>query len=141
MMANILIRLVLAGVMFFACTSDTVRAQHKSDFPNLPFRLEMKRLDEAALELKNDPEAVVDLVAFSAKLTDRRLALKRLAKSRSYLIKSHKIASSRITTVYAGCREGLIMQIFVGRRSEDGSARAGFISTEEVIRLTCLKKE
>jgi hypothetical protein len=138
---HIVLRLpwLVAIVIFSAHAFSQDVAQHVYDTPNLTFEFEMRRLDAVAKELKLDSEKFVYLVAFNAKDKSKRTALKRLSNSKTYLIKKHRIAASRIRTIYAGCQDSLIMQIRVAKGEPEKRGGPAWQTAAEEIRDTCKK--
>jgi hypothetical protein len=81
------------------------------DINDLPFEVEMRRLDGIAKELRLNSRKIVYLIGFNKEGTSKRTAEERLSKSKSYLIKRHGISADRINTLYGGTQDGLNMQI------------------------------
>ena len=92
--------------------------EHPLDVNDLPFEVEMRRLDAVAEELKADSSKMVLLVGFNKYGRSKQTALSRLGKSKNYLATRYHISRSRIRTLYGGSQDGMIMKILVGKKSE-----------------------
>jgi hypothetical protein len=111
--AQVLAWLGVSTIVLFS----QVQSGHPLDIINLPFKVEMRRLDAAAEELKLDPTKVVYLIGFNKTGQPKKTALSRIQKSKNYLVTRHHILPSRIKTIYGGSQDGLIMRISVVQKS------------------------
>lgn len=86
---------------------------HPDRFPNASFKIEKRRLDNAAKALKEFPDQKIYLIAYGKKSGNKSEATKRLKQSSRYLQQKHQIPAERIVIVDAGTMQDLELQIFV----------------------------
>jgi hypothetical protein len=86
---------------------------HEYGINDLPFEVEMRRLDSVAKALKSDSNKMVYLIGFNKSGKSKATAWNRIRRSRGYLIKKHHIAADRIKLLYGKTQNGLIMKISI----------------------------
>lgn len=105
--------------MLFGFSAVTDSAQDSLDRhftpANISFKTEMKRLDEAVKLFSSKPNQKILLLIWNQPGKSQSSALRRLRKSKEYLICAHRIAPEKITAKYVGDNSdlGITMKIFV----------------------------
>lgn len=114
LLAYMFISIVISVGVTFA----QANAGHPLAIPNLPFSIEMRRLDSAAEVLKAQPDTAVFLIGFNDVGRPKGTALDRIHRSKNYLIQKYHVAESRIVLLYGGETVGLIMNISIVKKSD-----------------------
>jgi hypothetical protein len=112
--SQIILLLGVSTVVMFSQTDPG----HPLDINDLPFKVEMRRLDAVAKELKSDSNKIVYLIGFNKTGRSKQTALNRIEKSKNYLVVKHHILRSRVKTLYGGRQNGLVMRITVVQKSD-----------------------
>ncbi len=80
------------------------------EYGNIRFNDEKARLDNYAIELQNQPSSGGTIVAFG---TCAGEAQARADRAKDYLVNNRGIDASRLTTVDGGCREDLVVELWI----------------------------
>lgn len=106
--------------LFLCLCSISILAQDKEipkgdfdSFPGVSFKIEKQRLKVAAKRWESSPNKNIYLIGYSKILGNKSDAVKRLEKSKNYLINKLKVPSEKIITAYGGSRPELEMIILV----------------------------
>ncbi len=92
---------------------------HPDRFPNASFKIEKRRLYNAAKALKEFPDQKIYLIVYGKKSGSKSETTKRLKQSSRYLQQKHQISAQRIVAVDAGTMQDLEMQIFVNNPNSE----------------------
>jgi len=85
--------------------------EHEYSIDDLPFEVEIRRLESVAKVLKSNSNKIVYLIGFNKNGTSKAVAWRRIRKSKNYLIKKNHISPYRIKLLYGGSQSGLVMRI------------------------------
>jgi K319-like protein/PKD domain-containing protein len=80
------------------------------EYGNIKFNDEKARLDNYAIQLQNTPGSTGTIVAFG---TCAGEAQARADRAKDYLVNTRGIDAGRLTTVDGGCREELVVELWV----------------------------
>ena len=80
------------------------------EYGNIRFNDEKARLDNYAIQLQNAPGSTGTIVAFGGCEGE---GLARAERAKDYLVNTRGIDASRLTTVDGGCREELVVELWL----------------------------
>jgi hypothetical protein len=83
------------------------------EYGPLPWSDEKARLDNAAINLQHEPNAVMYLIAYGAPTGCVGEALARNRRAKLYLVRTRGVRSNRVITVDGGYREKSSVQIWL----------------------------
>jgi hypothetical protein len=83
------------------------------EYGDIRFDDEKARLDNLAIELRNDPGAKGHIVGYGGRRARVGEARRRIERAKNYLVGSRKIAPERIVTMDGGYRENLTVELWV----------------------------
>lgn len=137
----LLIVAILAENMVVA--SQAVDSVRKFDeYGDISFEDEKSRLDNFAIELKNDSKAVGYLIVYGGRLSVRGIAKTRALRAKNYLVKKRGLAAGRIVWVDGGYREDLSTEIHIAPRGVTAPIPSPSLDPSEVqfVKATKAKK-
>lgn len=83
------------------------------EYGNLRWGDEKARLDNFAIEVRNDPEALGYIVGYGGRRSRRGEALRRIGRAKRYLVAVRGIDASRVLVMDGGYREELTVELWV----------------------------
>lgn len=99
---------VLTGGESSRAQSQGARLRHPPDpYGNIRWRDEKARLDNYAVELLNNPQAVGYLICYGGRKGWADEASRRCKRAADYIVKRRRVDASRVVTVDGGFREYL----------------------------------
>lgn len=112
------------------------------EYGDIPFKDEKARLDNFAIELKSDPNAVGYLIVYGGRLSVRGIAKTRALRAKNYLVKKGGLTSNRIVWIDGGYREDLNTEIHIAPRGAIAPSPSPSIDPSEVqfVKATKAKK-
>ncbi|HYE66712.1 MAG TPA: hypothetical protein VD966_14080, partial [Pyrinomonadaceae bacterium] len=83
------------------------------EYGDIRFNDEKARLDNFAIQLQNTPGAQGYIIVYAARTGPAGQAQARADRARDYLVNTRGIDPGRITTIDAGCRESLTVELWI----------------------------
>lgn len=102
------------------------------EYGNIRFGDEKARLDNMAIELRNDPEAKGYIVGYGGRRARVGEARRRIERARNYLVAAWKFAPERIVTIDGGHREYLTVELYVFPADSDPPLAGPTVDPSEV---------
>jgi hypothetical protein len=127
----LLIIAILAENMV-AAYQEAGSARKFDEYGDISFEDEKSRLDNFAIELKSDPNAVGYLIVYGGRLSVRGIAKTRALRAKNYLVKKSSLAPDRIVWVDGGYREDLSTEIHIAPRSATAPSPSPSVDPSEV---------
>lgn len=118
------------------CTAATPPPCYRSkidEYGNLRWGDEQARLDNFAIELLNDPEAVGYIVGYGGRRSLRGEASRRIERAKKYLTAVRAVPAERVVTMDAGYREYLTVELMVGMKGATPPAPSPTVDPREVV--------
>ena len=125
-----------------AAAQGTDSARKVDEYGDIPLNAEKPRLDNFAIELKSDPNAVGYLIVYAGRRAVKGIAKTRALRAKNYLVKKRGLASDRIMWVDGGYREDLNTEIHIAPRGATAPSPSPSVDPSEVqfVKATKAKK-
>lgn len=101
---------------------------------------ERARLDNYAIELLNDPEAVGYLIGYGGRRSRRGEALRRIERAKKYLTAVRAVPAGRVVTIDGSYRESLTLELWVSRKGAQPPQTVPTVDPGEVIFIEPAKR-
>ena len=88
-------------------------ARKIDEYGNIKFSDEKARLENMAVEMRNDPATKGYIIGYGGRRARVGEARRRIERAKSYLVASLKIAPERINLIDGGHRENLTVELWV----------------------------
>jgi hypothetical protein len=108
------------------------RARKFDEYGNIAFNDEKARLDNFAIELQGNPDAMGYIIAYGGRRARVNEAQARANRAKDYLVNTRQIDSGRIVTVDGGHREDLTVELWIVPRGADAPAASPTVDASEV---------
>jgi len=102
------------------------------EYSDLAIKTERKRLNNFALQLRDEPNTQGFIIAYAGRRARAGEASARADQAKNYLVKTHDIGSARIVTIDGGYREKLTIELFVGSKGGTAPAPSPTVCPSEV---------
>jgi hypothetical protein len=117
-------------------------ARKFDEYGDVSFEDEKARLDNFAIELNSDPNAVGYLIVYGGRRAVKGIAKTRALRAKNYLVTKRGLPSDRIVWVDGGYREDLNTEIHIAPRGATAPSASPSIDPSEVqfVKATKAKK-
>ncbi|HKS40956.1 MAG TPA: hypothetical protein VJX74_10125 [Blastocatellia bacterium] len=117
-------------------------ARKVDEYGDIAFESEKPRLDNFAIELKSDPNAVGYLIVYAGRRAVKGIAKTRALRAKNYLVKKRRLPSNRIVWVDGGYREDLSTEMHIAPRGATAPSASPSVDPSEVqfVKATKAKK-
>lgn len=102
------------------------------EYGNIKFGDEKARLENMAIEMRNDPATKGYLVGYGGRRARVGEARRRIERAKNHLVAFSKIAPERIETIDGGYRENLTVELWVIPAEADAPIAAPTVDPSEV---------
>ena len=138
----LLLVIVVMAENMVAATQGTDSVRKVDEYGDIALNDEKARLDNFAVELKSDQNAVGYLIVYGGRRSVKGIAKTRALRAKNYLVKKGRLASKQIVWIDGGYREELTTEIYIVPRGATAPSSSPSVDPSEVqfVKATKAKK-
>ena len=131
---KVLLLLVIAILVEIpvAATQGADSARKVDEYGDIHFNSEKARLDNFAIELKSDKNAVGYLIVYGGRRSVKGIAKTRALRAKDYLIKKRRLSPKQIVWIDGGYRDDLTTELYSGPRGATAPSASPSVDPSEV---------
>lgn len=107
-------------------------ARKFDEYSNIPFSEERLRLDNLAIQLKQEPESKGYIIAYTGRRARLGEARSRAERAKNYLVNERGVEAERIVTMDGGNREEFTIDLYLVPRGAAGPTATPTVDPKEV---------